>query len=161
MNLKVRCWLLSLALVGTLILTACGGGGGGGPAGGGGGPAANLNLGSDGEQLKFSPATLTAKAGSQVTVTFKNNSASQQHNWVLVKGGDDVAKKVDDEGATAGVSKGYIPDDAANIVSNVKLLNGGESGTTTFPAPPPGTYTFLCTFPGHFAAGMKGTFTAN
>ncbi len=77
---------------------------------------------------------------------------------MLVKGGDDVAAKVDEEGATAGTAKGYIPDDA-NIVSNVKLLNGGESGTASFTAPAAGTYTFLCTFPGHYAAGMKGTFT--
>ncbi|HEU5090712.1 MAG TPA: plastocyanin/azurin family copper-binding protein, partial [Roseiflexaceae bacterium] len=29
----------------------------------------------------------------------------------------------------------------------------------TFKAPAPGTYTFLCTYPGHYAAGMKGTLT--
>jgi uncharacterized cupredoxin-like copper-binding protein len=29
----------------------------------------------------------------------------------------------------------------------------------TFQTPGPGTYTFLCTFPGHFQAGMKGELT--
>ena len=43
--------------------------------------------------------------------------------------------------------------------SSVKLVNGGESGSASFAAPPAGTYTFLCTFPGHFVAGMKGTLT--
>jgi plastocyanin len=153
MKLKAHFWLLSFALVGTLLLSACGGGGG--TSGGG---TANLNLASDGESLAFAPATLSAAAGSQVSVTFKDASASQQHNWVLVKGGDEVAAKVDEAGATAGADKGYIPDDP-NIITNIKLLNGGESGTTSFAAPPPGTYTYLCTFPGHYAAGMKGTLT--
>jgi uncharacterized cupredoxin-like copper-binding protein len=30
----------------------------------------------------------------------------------------------------------------------------------TFTVPKkPGVYTFICTFPGHFAGGMKGTLT--
>lgn len=157
MKLKTHFWLLSLALVGLLLLAACGGSSGGT---GGGGAATNLSLASDGELLAFKPAALTAAAGSQVSVTFKDASASQQHNWVLVKGGDDVATKVDEAGVTAGPAKGYIPDDP-NIVSNTKLLNGGESGTATFTAPAAGTYTFLCTFPGHYAAGMKGTLTVS
>jgi azurin len=95
-----------------------------------------------------------------VKVTFKNGSAAQQHNWVLVKGGDDVAMKVDEAGVTAGAATGYIPQDP-NIIANVKLLNANETGTAEFTAPAAGTYTFLCTFPGHFAAGMKGTFTVS
>jgi len=156
MKLKAHFWLLSLALVGMLLLSACGGGSTGG--GTGGGAATNLSLASDGESLAFKPATLAAQAGAQVSVTFKDASASQQHNWVLVKGGDDVAAKVDEAGATAGAAKGYIPDDP-NIITSIKLLNAGESGTASFTAPAAGTYTFLCTFPGHYATGMKGTFT--
>ena len=36
----------------------------------------------------------------------------------------------------------------------------GETVEVTFDAPKaPGVYTFICTFPGHFLAGMKGTLT--
>jgi azurin len=154
MNLKVRSWLAVVALASALALTACGGS----TTDSGGGAGANLNVSTAGEALQFAPATLNATAGQQVKVTFKNGSAAQQHNWVLVKGGDDVAQKVDDAGATAGTAAGYIPSDP-NIISNVKLLNGGETGSTSFTAPAAGTYTFLCTFPGHYAAGMKGTLT--
>ena len=153
MNLKLRFWLSGVALVSALALAACGGGGGGADAGG-----ANLNVSTAGEALQFAPAALSATAGQQVKVTFKNGSAAQKHNWVLVKGGDDVAQKVDDAGATAGEAAGYIPTDP-NIISNVKLLDGAATGTATFAAPAAGTYTFLCTFPGHYVAGMKGTFT--
>jgi azurin len=155
MNLKVRSWLAVVALASALALTACGGGGGGG---GGGGEGANLNVSTAGEALQFAPAALSATAGQQAKVTFKNGSAAQKHNWVLVKGGDDVAQKVDDAGAAAGEAASYIPSDP-NILSSVKLVNGGESGTASFTAPAAGTYTFLCTFPGHFTAGMKGTLT--
>ena len=40
----------------------------------------------------------------------------------------------------------------------IALAGGGETVEVTFRAPTaPGTYTFLCSFPGHFAAGMRGT----
>ena len=154
MNLKLRFWISGVALASALALAACGGDSTT-PGGGGG---ANLNVSTAGEALQFAPAALNATAGQQVKVTFKNGSAAQKHNWVLVKGGDDVAQKVDDEGATAGEAAGYIPTDP-NIVSSVKLLDGGGNGTASFTAPAAGTYTFLCTFPGHYVAGMKGTLT--
>jgi azurin len=153
MNLKLRFWLSGVALASALALAACGSSGGGEPGGG-----ANLNVSTAGEALQFAPAALNATAGQQAKVTFKNGSAAQKHNWVLVKGGDAEAQKVDEEGATAGEAAGYLPSDP-NIVASVKLLNGGETGSASFAAPAAGTYTFLCTFPGHYVAGMKGTLT--
>jgi azurin len=157
MNLKVRSWLSVVALASALALTACGSGGGGtGGTGDGGG--ANLNVSTAGEALQFAPAALNATAGQAVKVTFKNGSAAQKHNWVLVNGGDDVAAKVDEAGAGAGEAAGYIPTDPA-IIGKTKLVNGSETDTASFTAPAAGTYTFLCTFPGHYVAGMKGTLT--
>jgi len=70
-------------LASALILAACGGSTTGG--------ASTLNVGTSGDQLVFDPPTLRANANAQITVTFKNNASTLQHNWVLVKGGDDVA----------------------------------------------------------------------
>jgi len=154
MNLKVRSWLSAVALASALALTACGGSSGGGTETGG----ANLNISTAGEALQYAPAALSATAGQQAKVTFKNGSAAQKHNWVLVKGGEAEAQKVDDAGAAAGEAAGYIPTDP-NIIASVKLLNGGETGSTSFAAPAAGSYIFLCTFPGHYVAGMKGTLT--
>ena len=155
MNLKVRSWLAGVALASALALAACGGGGTTDTGGGG----ANLNISTAGEALQFAPAALSATSGAQVKVTFKNGSAAQKHNWVLVKGGDGVGQKVDDAGAAAGEAAGYVPSDP-NVIAHNNLVNGGESDTATFASPGAGTYTFLCTFPGHYVAGMKGTFTA-
>ena len=41
-----------------------------------------------------------------------------------------------------------------------QLEAGGETDEVTFTAPEePGDYEYICTFPGHLAAGMKGTLT--
>jgi uncharacterized cupredoxin-like copper-binding protein len=153
MNLKVRFWLLSLALVGTAILSACGGSTGGGttPAGGGSGAAALAVTAQD--TLKFDPAALTAKANTATTVNVKNAGALQ-HNWVVVKPED--ADKVDQAAAAkTGDATGI-----AGVLSGGTLINAGASESVTVNLPA-GTYTYLCTFPGHYQAGMKGTLTVN
>lgn len=156
MKLNGRKWLAGVALASALALAACGGGSGG-TGGGGEGGASSVNVSTAGEALQFAPANLTAKPGD-VKITFKNGSSAQKHNWVLVKGGDDVAAKVDEEGVAAGDAKGYLPDDKANILANTKLVDGGATDSVTAKLDA-GTYTYLCTFPGHYAAGMKGTLT--
>ena len=155
MKSTVRLWLAGVAVVGALVLSACGGGGGGGGGGTAGGP---LNVGSAGENLAYDNANLTAKAGESVTVTFKNNSTAQQHNWVLVNGGDDVAAQVDEAAVNAGPPD-YLPAGDPNVIAATKMQQPGGTETLTFTAPAAGTYTFLCTYPGHYAAGMKGTLT--
>lgn len=152
MKLNVRTWLAGLAVASALVLAACGGSSGGGGAAA---PSA-VNVSTAGESLAFAPAQLSANAGD-VKVTFKNGSTAQKHNWVLVKGGDAEAAKVDEEAVAAGEAAGYIPNNPA-IVAKTKLLDGAATESITFKAEP-GSYTYLCTFPGHYAAGMKGTLT--
>ena len=55
--------------------------------------------------------------------------------------------------------KEYIPDNGAKwILAHTSLAGGGETVEVTFTAPKePGEYMYICTFPGHYAAGMKGT----
>lgn len=141
---KVRLMLAGVAVAGATALTACGGGGGGG---------ATVNT-TDG--IAFAETSLSLKADTASTVNFNNKSSGLQHNWVLVKGGDDVAAQVDEAGQADTTD--YVPDDP-NVLAHSKLLNGGEKDAVSVPALPAGTYTYLCTFPGHFQTGMKGTLT--
>src|SRR5213593_239600 len=129
MNLKVRSWLFSIALASTLLLAACGGGGGGG--GTSGAASTNLNVSITGETLKFDQTTLSAPAGSAVKVSLKNGSTVQKHTWVLVKGGDDVAQRVD-EAATANAGAVTAGGD---VVAATKLVDGGATDTVSFTAP--------------------------
>ena len=156
MNSKFRTMLAALVVGAAMALSACGGGNNAQtPAGG---DATTLTVGSDGEQLAFTPANLTASAGS-ISVTFTNNSVAQQHNWVLVTAGDTVADAVSAEGLSAGAENDYLPSDRSNILAATSVLDGGDSETVTFTANP-GTYTFVCTIPGHSAL-MRGELTVN
>jgi uncharacterized cupredoxin-like copper-binding protein len=104
------------------------------------------------DTLKFDPATLSAKAGAATTVNVKNTGA-QQHNWVLVKPED--ADRVDQEAAAKGGDASGI----TGVLAGGKLVAGGASEAVSVNVPA-GSYTYLCTVPGHYQAGMKGTLTA-
>ncbi len=93
--------------------------------------------------VAFDPTALAVPAGAAVTVNLINKGMLE-HNWVV------VSATVDPATATAA--------DAANQADS-GLLTGGTSTTFTFTAPAAGDYHFVCTVPGHAAAGMVGTFT--
>lgn len=163
MEMNLRMLRLALLLGLALILSACGGNSGGGASSGGGGAsggATTIEIGSDGENLAFDKTALTATAGQQVTVRFINNSAVQQHNWVLVQGGEAEAAAVANAGLTAGAAAEYLPADKANVLAHTAVLNGGETGEVTFTAPAAGSYLFICTVPGHYPL-MQGTLTVS
>jgi azurin len=46
------------------------------------------------------------------------------------------------------------------VIIDTGLVGDGETQSITFNAPDEqGAYDYICTFPGHFTAGMKGTLT--
>lgn len=112
------------------------------------------------DAMKFSVTEITAKPGEALAVTLKNVGTmpkfSMGHNWVLLAADTDVDAF---NGATAMAAKtDYIPAEfKSSIIAATKLLGPNESDTVVFHAPSkPGTYVFLCSFPGHFQVGMKG-----
>lgn len=119
----------------------------------------SLEISCDGNNMAFSKTTLTAPAGQIVEVSFHNISTVFQHNWVLVDGGEEVANQVYESATAAGPKLEYIPTDTDQILAYTQLTSQGESSTVQFTTPTnPGEYIYLCTFPGHYLAGMKGTF---
>jgi azurin len=52
----------------------------------------------------------------------------------------------------------YVPaDQKAHVIASTKLAGPGETVDVTFKVPAKaGTYSYMCTFPGHYTAGMKG-----
>ena len=78
------------------------------------------------------------------------------HNWVLLKQGTDAV-----DFATKGMAHPnteYIdPAQNAKVIAKTKMLGGGESDSVTFTVPDKkGVYEYICTFPAHYLAGMKG-----
>ncbi|HEV2046033.1 MAG TPA: plastocyanin/azurin family copper-binding protein [Chthoniobacterales bacterium] len=115
------------------------------------------------DEMKFDVTSFEAKPGQKVTVTLtsigKLPKEAMAHNWVLLEKGTDAAKLI--AAGAAHAETDYIPaDQATNVLFKTKLLGQGESDSITFTAPSqPGTYDYICTFPGHYAAGMKGVMT--
>jgi azurin len=76
------------------------------------------------------------------------------HNFVLLKKGVDLQQFA--LRAMNAAETAYIPA-GDEVIAHTKVIGGGEATSVTFDAPEPGTYQFLCTFPGHFAM-MQGKF---
>lgn len=111
------------------------------------------------DMMKFNKSEIRVKAGQKVTITLKHvgklDKKVMGHNLVILKANADL---VDFATKATGATKNeYIPEGTDAVIAHTKLLGGGESDTITFEAPAAGTYNFLCSFPGHFAA-MQGKF---
>ncbi len=115
------------------------------------------------DQMKYNVTTINAKPGESLHVRLKNVGSmpkmAMSHNFVLLKAGVDPMKFVNDS-MMAGLAKNYVADSVTSeVVAHTVMAGPGETVEVTFKAPTkPGTYTYLCSFPGHYAAGMKGTF---
>ena len=126
-------------------------------------PAAGRVIEINGTQdMKFSMPTITAKPGEQLTIRFKNVStlpkAAGGHNFVLLKDTANAATFANDS-MMAGLDKDYLPAARkADVLQSTPILGPGETKEVTFKAPAKAaSYPYLCSFAGHFAAGMKGT----
>jgi plastocyanin len=93
------------------------------------GPGGTLKLSASPTQLAFDTKKLTSKPG-KVTIDF-DNPAAIEHNVAIEENGKEIA--------------------TSPLISNGKATVSADLA--------PGTYTFLCTVPGHAEAGMEGTLT--
>jgi plastocyanin len=91
------------------------------------GPGGTLQLAASETALAFDKTSLTSKPG-KVTINF-DNPAALEHNVAIEQGG--------------------------KIIAESETLAKGETSVSADLAP--GTYTYLCTIPGHAEAGMEGT----
>ncbi|HEY0734147.1 MAG TPA: plastocyanin/azurin family copper-binding protein [Herpetosiphonaceae bacterium] len=153
--MNARIFLGGLSLAAALTLTACGGSSGGetgGTGGTAGGGATTLSVAADAAQLKYAQTTLEATAGQPITVNFNNPSTALPHNWVLVPQGQEDAV------VTAALPANGDATGLAGVLAAGKPITGSQE-TINVPAQPAGTYSFICTVPGHYQSGMKGVLT--
>lgn len=114
-----------------------------------------------GDDMKYSVTSIPAKPGETIKIRLVSKGTlpkiAMAHNFVLLKLG---AKQIDFVNAAAlARATDFIPADMKDQVLAATTLAGpAETVEVTFKVPTaPGSYPYLCTFPGHFAAGMKGT----
>jgi plastocyanin len=93
------------------------------------GPGGTLHLAASPTQIAFDTKSLNSKPG-KVTIDF-TNPAAIEHDVAIEQNGKEIASSA--------------------------LISEGKTSVTANLAP--GTYTFLCTVPGHAEAGMEGTLT--
>ena len=110
------------------------------------------------DQMLFDKGLLMGKVGEEINLTLNHTGKISKefmgHNFVLLKKDVDV----DDFAQKAMLAKDnqYIPEGDDTIVYT-NMLGGGESDKITFTVNEPGTYVYLCTFPGHYQI-MRGEF---
>ncbi|MDA0766370.1 MAG: plastocyanin/azurin family copper-binding protein, partial [Verrucomicrobia bacterium] len=117
-----------------------------------------LELGCVPERLLFTKETLKVRAGKPVKLIFRNPDATQ-HNFALLQIGtplEEIGLAANEMAKSpAGLKKHFLPDDK-RILLATKLLDPEGIEVLRFTAPnKPGTYPYLCTFPGHWIL-MKG-----
>ncbi len=109
------------------------------------------------DQMKFDVKEIKVKKGDTIKLTLKHvgqlPKAAMGHNWVLLNADTDMASFA--QAAIQARDNDYIPADG--FIIHTDLLGGGEETTIEFEAPEIGEYTFICSFPGHFAL-MNGKF---
>lgn len=108
--------------------------------------------------LQYDKNSFSVNAGEQITIRLEN-ADTMPHNWILGKSGsyNRLGSLADTLAADPQFAdQGYVPT-SPDILAAIPVVNPQEANQITFTAPStPGTYPFLCTFPGHWRI-MKGT----
>lgn len=112
------------------------------------------------DAMNFLQKEFKVKAGEEVTLTLKHVGTMGKnvmgHNFVLLKPGTDISK-FGLEAAKANTTD-YVPLNAPEVIAHTKVIGGGEQDTVKFTLEP-GTYEYICSFPGHYSL-MKGKIIA-
>ncbi len=144
--------LLAAAVI--LLLAACGGGDKDGKS------ASTRIIITGDDLMRFNVTEFTVKAGSEVTVLFRNigemPKEAMGHNIaVLTRGSDPDAFSASSQ---RHPQNEYIdPALQGQVLAATRILGPGEEQLLRFTAPDePGDYPYVCSFPAHTMAGMKG-----
>jgi azurin len=113
------------------------------------------------DDMKYSVTEIRAKAGEQIRLRLVSKGTlpkiAMAHNVVVLKVGTNVAKFIE-AGAADRATDFIAPSMNAAVIAKTPFAGPGETVQVVFTAPSkPGRYPFVCTFAGHFQAGMKGT----
>ncbi len=104
--------------------------------------------------------SISAEPGEEIRIRLTTESdlpaSAMAHNFVLLTLSADAMAFAN--AASKAKDNDYIPANMQDeILAQTGLAAGGETVEVTFTAPEEaGEYEYVCTFPGHFAGGMKG-----
>lgn len=112
------------------------------------------------EKMKFDKEEIVAKPGETIRIVLKAVGTMPKtimaHNFVLLKPTADVVE-FNKAAFNARPTDFLPPEKKDDIIAATGLAGGGETVEVTFKVPAKaGSYNFICSFPGHFAMGMRG-----
>ena len=110
--------------------------------------------------MKYNITTINAKRGETIRIVLKSIGTlpkiAMAHNVVVLKAGADQIKFTQ-AGMMARDTDFIAPALKNQVLAATGMAGPGETVEVTFKVPATaGNYPYICTFPGHFAAGMKG-----
>lgn len=109
------------------------------------------------ERMMYTNTQFTVKVGQPVKLTFINPDATPHNLAIVLPGAVEEVGMAGNEMAKdpKGIERDFIPE-SDKILHHTKLVFPGKGEVLRFTAPTdPGTYPYVCTFPGHWVI-MKG-----
>lgn len=112
------------------------------------------------DDMKFNLTEIIAKPGETLRIRLlavgTAPRSAMAHNFVILNAGTNQLVFAD--AAAKAVGTDYIPAALkSSVLATTILIGNGESTEVIFKVPTKaGNYPFLCSFPGHFAAGARG-----
>jgi len=125
-------------------------------------PPRTVTVGVD-NTMKYSVTSIDAKRGETLRIVIKSTSTlpklAMAHNLVVLAPKTDAAAFIA-EAANSRETDFIPPAQKSKVIVATPLAGPNETVEVVFKVPgKPGTYEFVCTFPGHYVLGMKGTLT--
>lgn len=111
------------------------------------------------DNMRYNQKELRVKEGQIIDLTLKHTGQMPKkamgHNFVLLAEGTNVTQF--GQKAASASETDYIPEsEQESILAHTGMIGGGETTNIRFQAPAKGSYTYLCSFPGHYVI-MQGT----
>jgi azurin len=111
-----------------------------------------------GEEMRYAVTEFTVAPGQEVHLVMNNTATNpaMRHNVVILNLDADV--QAFGTAAATAADTDFIPAAMQDqVIAHTPMSNPGQTVEVTFTAPKePGEYMYVCTFPGHYIAGMKG-----
>ena len=112
------------------------------------------------DRMQFDITRFAVPANTEITLVFDNigrmPKEAMGHNLAILDKSMDP--NVFSAAAIRHPTTEYIPPEYAHtVIATTAILGPGEKETLVFTSPSePGEYPYVCSFPGHTPAGMKG-----
>ena len=113
------------------------------------------------DDMKYSINSITAQPGEEIRIRLTSNGVipkvAMAHNVVVLEVETDIETLLKEGGPHRDTD--FIPPSMMkHVIAKTPLAGPGERVQIKFKVPEqPGDYPFVCTFAGHYQAGMKGT----